>query len=95
MEDGETPLDGVIREIREETGLVGLQNITPFDFDDDTMNYKGEDTQFIFLRYLAESKNKNAVAGSDAKEIVWVKKADVLKHPHNPATLRMLRKIKS
>jgi 8-oxo-dGTP pyrophosphatase MutT (NUDIX family) len=91
LKDGEKPINGVAREIKEETGL-DMVDVTPFDFDDDFVELKGEQTQFIFLRYIAKSKSKDAVAGSDASEILWISKNELLNHPHNPATLRLLKK---
>ena len=93
LEDGEHPLDGVIREVKEETGIE-MHNIKPFDFADDIVDYKGEKTQLIFLRYTAETHNHDATALSDAKEIVWVPKEKLLEYPHNPATLDFLKKLK-
>mgnify|MGYP005762199569 CR=1 FL=1 len=92
LEDGEHPLDGVIREVKEETGL-DIYNIKPFDFADDFVEYKGEQTQFIFLRYTAESVTHEAVASSDAKEIIWVHKDRLLDYPQNPATIDLLKKL--
>ena len=93
LEDGEHPLDGVVREVKEETG-VDMYNIKPFDFADDFVDYKGEKTQLIFLRYTAETHSHNATALSDAKEIVWVPKNKLLDFPHNPATIDLLKKLK-
>lgn len=92
LEDGETPLEGVVREIKEETDL-DVYDVTPFDFDDDFVEFKGERVQFIFLRFLAKSESKDAVVGSDASEIVWVTKGNLMKQFHNPPSLRLLKKV--
>jgi len=93
LEDDETPLEGIVREIKEETGL-SVYDVSPFDFDDDYVEFRGEHVQFIFLRFTAKSRSKDAIAGSDANEILWVSKGDLLKYSHNPPSLRLLKKAR-
>jgi 8-oxo-dGTP diphosphatase len=69
LELDETPEEGVIREVQEETGIK-IKNINPVDFAWDTFEYKGEVTQFIFLRFSADWAFGKASPASDAKEIL-------------------------
>jgi 8-oxo-dGTP diphosphatase len=92
LEPGETPLDAAIREIREEVGL-DIINIRPVDFDWDVVPYKGEDTLLIFLRFIAESTSRKALPASDAKEVLWISRAELGQQQHNPPSVRLLKKL--
>ena len=92
IELGEDIVDALKREIREEVAIE-VKVITPFDFYYDTIYYKGEMTQLIFLRFLCDYDSGEVKAGSDAKEFFWIKKEDVLNYNHNPPTLNLLSKL--
>lgn len=92
LEGDESIEDGIRREVREETGLE-LVYVVPFDFDEDYLYYKGAMTHLIYLRFLAESETNVAIAASDAKEIVWLKKDEIKNSKQNSATIKMLKKL--
>lgn len=92
IEDGESIKDGIRREVREETNLE-LANLVPFDFFEDFLDYKGEYTHLIYLRFTANSITQNAIPASDAKEIVWLTKEQVETSNQNYATINMLKKL--
>ena len=92
LEDNETLEEAVKRETLEEVHIP-LEKVEPFDFDSDITMYKGEMTQLIFLRYTAEIEDFIGHADSDAKEMVWIAKEDLLKYKHNEPSLRFLRKL--
>ena len=92
LEDDEDPADGIVREVSEEVGIK-IKNVTPFDFDWDVLDYKGEPTVLIFLRFTAAWASGEAKPSSDAAEILWIPKSKALKQPHNLPTLRMLKKL--
>ncbi len=92
LEDDESPADGAAREVREEVGLE-IHNLRAFDFDWDVVDYKGEPTQLVFLRFLADRLSGEAVAGSDAKSVIWIPAAELANHPHNPPSERLLTKL--
>ena len=50
-------------------------------------------TQLIFLRYIAEIEEFTGYADSDAKEIIWIAKEDILKYKHNEPSMRFLKKL--
>ena len=75
------------REVLEEVHIE-LDEVTPFDFDSDITMYKGETTQLIFLRYTAEIKNFTGYPDSDAKEIIWLLKEEILNYKHNEPSMR-------
>ncbi len=94
LENNETLEDGIRREVLEEVNLE-LDTIIPFDFDSDIVNYKGRDTQLIFLRYTAEVNDISSLeAGSDANEIVWLSKEEIPNQKHNEPSIRFLKKLK-
>ena len=92
LEDNETLEEAIKRETLEEVHIP-LEKVEPFDFDSDITMYKGEMTQLIFLRYIAEIEEFIGHADSDAKEMIWISKEDILKYKHNEPSLRFLRKL--
>jgi len=93
LEDNETLEEAIKREAMEEVHIQ-LENVIPFDFDSDILMYKGEMTQLIFLRFTAEIEESTGYADSDAKEIIWLSKEEILKYKHNEPSLRFLKKLK-
>lgn len=93
LEGDESIEEGVRREVREETNLE-LVSVTPYDFDEDYLFYKGAMTHLIYLRFLAEAESGNAIAASDAKEIVWLEKDEIKNSKQNSATIKMLKRLK-
>ena len=92
LEDNETLEEAIKREVMEEVHIE-LDEVTPFDFDSDITMYKGEMTQLIFLRYTAEIKNFTGYPDSDAKEIIWLSKEEILNYKHNEPSMRFLKKL--
>jgi len=92
IEPDEDPLEAIAREVEEEVGLTDL-NFHVADFDWDIIDYKGEPTRFIFLRFTAELTDGEPIAGSDAEEIVWVEKATLQTAKLNPPTIKMLKRL--
>ena len=92
LEDNETLEEAIKREVMEEVHIE-LDEVTPFDFDSDITMYKGKMTQLIFLRYTAEIKNFTGYPDSDAKEIIWLSKEEILNYKHNEPSMRFLKKL--
>lgn len=92
LEDNETLEEAIKREVREEVHIE-LDKIKPFDFDSDITMYKGEMTQLIFLRYTAEIEDFAGHADSDAKEMLWLSKDEILEYKHNKPSIRFLNKL--
>lgn len=92
LEAGEDPMNAIEREIKEETNIT-VENILPFDFDSDITEYKGEQVQFIFLRFVADYKEGEPRPGSDASEILWIGKKDLCNYNHNAPSKRLLKKL--
>ena len=93
LEDNETLEEAIKREVMEEVHIE-LDKVIPFDFDSDILMYKGEMTQLIFLRFTAEIEEFTGYADSDAKEIIWLKKEEILNYKHNEPSMRFLKKLK-
>lgn len=93
LEVDETLESAIKREVLEEVNL-NLDTVTPFDFDSDIIEYKGRETQLIFLRYTAEIQDiSSAKPGSDAKEILWLSKEEINNYEHNEPSIRFLKKL--
>lgn len=92
IEENETPEESIKREVLEEVDIK-LDKVIPFDFDSEITMYKGEKSQLIALRYTTEVKEFYAKPGSDAKEIFWLAKDELLKYEQNPMTKRFLYKL--
>lgn len=92
LEDNETLEEAIKREVMEEVHIK-LEKVDSFDFDSDITMYKGEMIQLIFLRYTAEIKEFTGYADSDAKEMIWLSKDELLKYNHNEPSMRFLKKL--
>ena len=92
LEDNETLEEAIKREVMEEVHIE-LTEITPFDFDSDILMYKGKMTRLIFLRFTAEIEKFTGYADSDAKEILWLAKEEILNYKHNEPSIRFLKKL--
>lgn len=93
LKDDETLENGIRREVLEESNLQ-LDTLVPFDFDSDIVEYKGRDTQLIFLRYTAEVNNISSIKpGSNAKELIWLSKEEIPTQKHKEPSIRFLKKL--
>lgn len=92
LEENETLEEAIKREVMEEVHIE-LDKVNPFDFDSDITMYKGQMTQLIFLRYTAEIKDFIGYADSDAKEMLWLSKEEILDYKHNEPSMRFLKKL--
>ena len=92
LEDNETLEEAIKREAMEEVH-VKLRKVIPFDFDSDVIMYKGEMTQLIFLRFTSEIDEFTGYADSDAKEIIWLSKNEILNYKHNEPSIRFLKRL--
>lgn len=93
IEENETLKEAIKREVLEEVHIK-LDTVIPFDFDSDITMYKGQMTQLIFLRYTAEIEEFTGYADSDAKEMLWLSKEEILDYKHNEPSLRFLKKLR-
>jgi 8-oxo-dGTP diphosphatase len=93
LEVGETLLDGVKRELAEETGIevrVGeLIEVFERIFPD------GEDQpkyHFVILDYLCEAIRGTARAGSDVTDVAWAAESELQKFSLTPTATRVIKK---
>ena len=92
LEENETLEEAIKREVMEEVHIE-LEKVVPFDFDSDITMYKGEMTHLIFLRYTAEIAEFAGYPDSDAKEVIWLGKDEILNYKHNEPSMRFFRKL--
>lgn len=93
LELGETLIEGVQRELAEETGLVvrvaGLIEV----FERISLDSAGRPQyHFVVLDYLCEMVRGEGRAGSDAAEIAWTSDAELAQYSLTPAATRVIRK---
>ncbi len=92
LEENETLEEAIKREVMEEVHIE-LNEVIPFDFDSDILMYKGEMTQLIFLRFTSEIQEFTGYPDSDAKEIIWLSKEEILNYKHNEPSMRFFKKL--
>lgn len=92
LEDNETLEEAIKREVMEEVHIE-LNEVIPFDFDSDILMYKGKMTQLIFLRFTSEIQEFTGYPDSDAKEIIWLSKEEILNYKHNEPSMRFFKKL--
>lgn len=94
VELGETLVEAVRREVREEValdidilGVIYLDNIIERDSDNRVVWH------YVLIDFLARPIGKEAKAGSDAEETVWVNLDEAFSYPLTSHTERLLRLI--
>ena len=92
LEPGETPDDAMRREFMEETGIT-VDSLERINFDWDILPYKGETMLLIFLQYTAVYAQGTPQPGSDAREIIWLRREEIVRDNHNPPSVRFLQKL--
>ena len=92
LEENETLEEAIKREVMEEVHIE-LNEVIPFDFDSDILMHKGEMTQLIFLRFTSEIQEFTGYPDSDAKEIIWLSKDEILNYKHNEPSMRFFKKL--
>lgn len=92
LEENETLEEAIKREVMEEVHIE-LNEVIPFDFDSDILMYKGKMTQLIFLRFTSEIQEFTGYPDSDAKEIIWLSKEEILNYKHNEPSMRFFKKL--
>ena len=99
LELGETLLEGVRRELREETGLdvLVLDLIEVFErimHDPPEANAGRPDPRyhFVIVDYLCEAPHGEPVAGSDVTDLAWAGEEHLAQYNLTPTATRILRK---
>jgi 8-oxo-dGTP diphosphatase len=93
LETGETLIEGVRRELAEETGLDVrvLDLIEVFERVD--LDESGKPKyHFVVLDYLCEASNEAASAGSDVIKVAWVDRDDLERYSLTPTATRVIAK---
>ncbi len=94
VEQGESILDAIKREVKEESG-ISLTNIKPISFDEDCEpNKHGVTMHYIFLVFSATYKSGKLKPGDDIAELTWVEKSALPKTQLNRPTIKLFKKLK-
>jgi 8-oxo-dGTP diphosphatase len=93
LELGETIVEGIERELAEETGLTvrAKELIEVFEriFLDSA---RRPQYHFVILDYLCEIVSGDLCAGSDVKDVAWAGEAELTKFSLTPAATRVIAK---
>jgi len=100
LELGETLLEGVAREMLEETGLTVrvldlievFERINPYSSPDSRDANVRPRFHFVIVDYLCEKISGEATAGGDATDIAYVLEEDLSKYRLTEAAMRVLRR---
>jgi mutator protein MutT len=85
IEDGENPEEAARREVREEVGLE-LADLKRTGFGWDTMQYKGQLTQLVFLRFTGTATSADFTVGDDAASALWIPRDELHSVEHNASS---------
>lgn len=91
IEMGETMVDALKREIKEETNL-DIHNIQFLCFQEfiyDDAFY--EKRHFIFFDYVCETDSTDVILNDEAQEYVWAPLSDIASLPVEPYTMKTIR----
>ncbi len=93
LEVGEPLVDGVRRELREETGL----EVEPLEvlavLDRIIRDPQGRVRfHYVLIDYLCRVVSGQACAASDARECAWARPAELARYQLHPETLRVIEK---
>ncbi len=93
LELGETLLEGVRRELAEETGLevrvLDLIEVFERVFRDEAGKPR---YHFVILDYLCEAVDGEAHAGSDVTDVAWASEPELEKYALTPTATRVIRR---
>lgn len=92
LETGESLVDGIRREVREETGLdvVPTQLFTVFErIIPDTQGRP--EYHYVLIDYICRVKGGAAQADTDVSALAWVKEADLSQYQLTEGTLPVIR----
>jgi 8-oxo-dGTP diphosphatase len=93
LELGETLLEGVGRELAEETGIEVrvVDQIEAFErvFRDDAGKVR---YHFVILDYLCEAISGSACAASDVMDVAWASEAELEHYALTPTATRVIRR---
>ena len=89
---GETMVEAVKREVKEETNLdiYDIKFFRPVDCisPDD---YHREKKHFIFLDFTARTNSEDVKLNEEAEDYIWVKPKDAIELPVEPFTLSLIK----
>lgn len=93
LEVGETVVEGVRRELEEETGIkvrvLDLIEVFERIFPDAQGSTK---YHFVILDYLCEAAGGSARAGSDVTDVAWATEPELAKYSLTPTATRVIKK---
>jgi len=93
LELGETILEGVRRELLEETAIeVRVLDLIEV-FERVTRDEAGKlKYHFVILDYLCEAMGGEAQAGSDVTDVAWARESELSKYSLTPTATRVIQK---
>ncbi|KKR48418.1 MAG: hypothetical protein UT86_C0005G0002 [Candidatus Magasanikbacteria bacterium GW2011_GWC2_40_17] len=93
VDDGESLVDAIKREIKEEAGIeVEISRSLGFD-EDYEPNKHGEITHYIFLVFLAKYVSGEIKADDDIEKLEWISKDKLAKIELNKPSIKLFKQM--
>lgn len=86
LEYGENPFAGIVREIKEETGL-DVSNVKPFD----VFGHENPVGYWVTIAYICDSVSSDVVLSYEHTEFQWVTREEFLKLPSTPKNISFVK----
>ncbi|OGH48299.1 MAG: hypothetical protein A3A51_00695 [Candidatus Levybacteria bacterium RIFCSPLOWO2_01_FULL_39_10] len=93
IEENETVIECLEREIKEETGLTVIKYKEMFFSDDITENKHHKMTHYIFLVFEVEVNDIEPVAGDDLVVLKWIDKKELKQIPLTTPSIKMFKSL--
>lgn len=92
MEFGEDPIAGVLREVREETGLFTVRNLVPLDVE----AHIAESQEFwVTIAYHGNSDKDQVSLSDEHDDFRWVTVGEFLELKSSPKLRRFVQKLQN
>jgi 8-oxo-dGTP diphosphatase len=93
LEVGETVVEGVRRELAEETGVEASVHGVIEVFERISLDAEGKPVyHYVVLDHFCELVRGEARAGSDVTDVAWVSEVDLEKYSLTPSATRVIQK---
>ncbi|MBI4132449.1 MAG: NUDIX hydrolase [Candidatus Sungbacteria bacterium] len=90
LEFGEDPMVGIIREVREETGLSEVHNLAPYDVEG---HVAVNQEYWVTIAYRGNSGENKVTLSNEHDDFQWVTMSEFIKLKSSPKLRRFIQKL--